>query len=249
MSDTPLDADVRSSALRILALPFRYPVEEVLDAFGNGDYEEALRDHGALLPHLAAAVERARPALEAARARLASTTFTEFEVAFTGTFLAGMPEPPCPPYEGLVRANENRVTLLLEVSDFYRHFDLKMDPSEGRNEHPDHLRAELEFLQFLCLKEAQARRERTPELLHGYVLAQRDFLERHLARWARPFAERLAAAARHPWFSACARLLADHVEGELALVERYLPALAAALPAAGGGAAPRPRAAGQPSAA
>lgn len=225
-----VDADARSGALRLLALPFRYPVEEVLEAFRSGELVEALRDHAALVPHLAAALERNAAALEAARGQLAGRSLTEVEVAFTGTFVAGFPEPPCPPYEGLVRTREPRVKVMLEVSDFYRHFGLRMNPEEGKNESPDHLRAELEFLQFLCLKEAQARREGTAELLHGYVLAQRDFLARHLVAWVRPLAERLLSAQSHPWFAACASLLADHLDGELSLVEGYLPELRKALP-------------------
>src|SRR5512143_2188670 len=199
-----VDAHARSSALRLLAIPFRYPLEEYLEAFREGAYLDALRDHAALVPDLGAALERNAAALEAARAKLAGLSLTDVEVAFTGTFLAGFPEPPCPPYEGLVRSNEPRSQLMLEVSDFYRHFGLRMNPEEGKNESPDHLRAELEFLQFLCLKEAQARSEGTAELLHGYVLAQRDFLARHLATWVRPLAERLQAGSRHPWFAACA---------------------------------------------
>jgi len=225
-----VDPHLRSSALRLLAAPFRQPEEEVLEAFRGGEFEEALRDHASCIPHFAAALERAKGALEEARAQLAGTTFPDFEVAFTGTFLAGFPEPACPPYEGSFREREPRTQILLEVADFYRHFGLRMNPEEGKNEAPDHLRAELEFLQFLCLKEAQARQEGTPDLLYGYVLAQRDFLVRHLGVWVRPFAEALRARGALPWFGAAAGLLADHLDGEMALVERNLAGLPAPAP-------------------
>lgn len=237
----PLEALQRSTALRLLALPFRYPVAEVLDAFREGVFLDRLREDAHAIPHLAAALDRNAERLEAARAALAATPLVEFEVAFTGTFLAGMPEPPCPPYEGLVREKQSRVAILLEVSDFYRHFGLKMDPGEGKNEQPDHLCAELEFLQFLCLKEAQAREDGRTDLCRGYLLAQRDFLGRHLCEWTRPLARRLAAGARQPWFSAMAELLADHLDGERALLDGYLAeAPVGELPAAPAGEAPGP---------
>lgn len=218
----PLDPLRRSAALRLLTLPFRYPFAEGLDACCDGDLLGRLRDHASAIPHLAAALDRNAERLEAARAALAATSLADLEVAFTGTFLAGMPEPPCPPYEGLVRERHSRVAILLEVSDFYRHFGLKMDPGEGRNELPDHLCAELEFLQFLCLKEAQAREDGQTDLGRGYALAQRDFLARHLCEWTRTFAKRLGAWAQHPWFPAMAELLADHLDGERALLDGYL---------------------------
>jgi DMSO reductase family type II enzyme chaperone len=237
-----VDADARSSALRLLALPFRYPVEEVLEAFRSGEFAEALGDHASLVPHLRAALDRNATALEDARAQLADLPIAAMEVAFTGTFVAAFPEAPCSPYEGLVRKSEPRVQLMLEVSDFYRHFGMRMNPGEGQNEAPDHLRAELEFLQFLCLKEAQARREETSELLYGYLLAQRDFLARHLVVWVRPFAELLHASGKHPWFAAAAGLLADFLDAEHALVEGYLEALAPPLPVVIAAEGPRPEA-------
>ncbi|HEU4383654.1 MAG TPA: molecular chaperone TorD family protein [Anaeromyxobacteraceae bacterium] len=227
----PLDPLQRRAALRLLALPFRYPVAEALDAYRNGEFLDALREQAAAIPHLAAALDRHAERLEAARRALEGMSVTELEVAFTGTFVAGMPEPPCPPYEGLVRQAHSRVQILLEVSDFYRHFGLKMDPGERKNELPDHLCAEIEFLQFLCLKEAQAREEGQTDLCRGYVLAQRDFLARHLVEWTRPFAERLAAHSQHLWFSAVAALLADYLDGERALLEGYLAELKAVEPA------------------
>lgn len=229
----PLDPPQRSAALRLLALPFRYPVAEALEAYRDGGFLEGLREPAASIPHLAAALDRHAERLEAARRALEGTSVAELEVAFTGTFVAGMPEPPCPPHEGLVRQAHSRVQILLEVSDFYRHFGLAMNPAEGKNELPDHLCAEIEFLQFLCLKEAQAHEQGQADLWRGYVLAQRDFLARHLVEWVRPFAERLASFARHSWFSAVAALLADHLDGERALLEGYLAEGQPAEPAPG----------------
>jgi len=221
-TDPIVDPDLRGSALRLLALPFRPPTEEVFDAFRSGEYLEALGDHAGRIPHLAAALEEGAEGLEAARLRLAESSLTDFEVAFAGTFVAGFTEPPCPPYEGEVRKKDSRVQLMLEVAEFYRHFGLQVSQEEGKREPPDHLRAELEFLRFLCFKEAQARREATPELLQGYVLAQRDFLARHLAVWARPFADAVRASGKHAWFGATADVLARFLAGELALVDGYL---------------------------
>jgi len=76
---------------------------------------------------------------------------------------SGAPEPPCPPYEDTYRKGLEKTVILLAVSEFYKHFDLKMDPGEGKRKLADHVSAELEFRHFLTFKEAQARKRPRPE--------------------------------------------------------------------------------------
>lgn len=62
---------------------------------------------------------------------------------------------------------------------FYKTFGLSL--SDDFKELHDHLVAELEFMHFLSFKECQAEKEGIE--VKPYLLAQRDFLERHLGLW------------------------------------------------------------------
>jgi DMSO reductase family type II enzyme chaperone len=92
-------------------------------------------------------------------------------------FDVGVPRPPCPLYGGLYLGSRRAV--MEEVTRFYNHFGLSLG-GESR-ELPDHITTELEFMHFLTFQEVSAlqrEKERGP-----YLRAQRDFLQRHLARW------------------------------------------------------------------
>jgi TorA maturation chaperone TorD len=75
-----------------------------------------------------------------------------------------------------------------------------MDQTEGKRELVDHLRVELEFMHFLTFKEAQAREEQKADLLAGYVLAQRDFIQHHLVGWMPVLQKRLEAHCPLPFY-------------------------------------------------
>ncbi len=83
--------------------------------------------------------------------------------------------------------DSNRPEILLQFSDWYRHFGLAVNDSERANDLPDHIVCQLEFMCWLGYLEANAGSE---ELLAGYQQAQVDFLERHLL----PMLEQLVSA-------------------------------------------------------
>ncbi len=104
------------------------------------------------------------------------------------------------------------ITRHVEVADvagFYKAFGVKV--AEG-SERPDHITAELEFLQLLALKEAQALEDEGGEENASICLnATRSFLKDHLLLWVVPFAEKLENPAVHPFYQALGQLLSDFV--------------------------------------
>lgn len=200
------DPMVRSSIYRLLALAFRYPTQDVFEAYQDGDYLSELRDGMAQLPHLQPLATQVGELEHKVTRDLEELNFKDFEVGYTQTFDVGAPEPPCPPYEGVQRQGIERTHIMLEVSEFYKSFGLSMNREEGKRELPDHLCAELEFLHFLTFKEAQATEEDTPDLLKGYVLAQKDFLERHMVSWFPAYCEKLEKSAKAPFYGDLARV-------------------------------------------
>lgn len=213
--ETKADPIVRSSIYRLLSLAFKYPTPEVFDAYQDGDFFSQIEEYLVRLPHLKALADEVADLRTKVENDLTGVSFQDFEVDFTRTFDVGAPEPPCPPYEGANRPGVEKTAILLAISEFYKHFGLKMNPSEGKRELPDHLSAELEFLHFLTFKETQARKEETEELLKGYLTAQRDFLQRHPAEWLPVFYEKLNKSDVMSFYVQLAKITSDIVRCDL----------------------------------
>lgn len=122
----------------------------------------------------------------------------------------------CPPYGseyGQAHIFEKTQTLA-DVSGFYRAFGLAL--AEGVHDRPDHIAFELEFMEFLCLKQALAEaREHGPERVADCARAQRAFLGDHLGFWAFSFAHRLRQRPDPGPFAAWAGLLEAFLAQEL----------------------------------
>lgn len=209
---------MRSRLYKLLSLGFRYPDVESFETLQSGEFSSAVWDCVAALPHLKRLAD-AKPALSGAPE---GGTLLDLEVGFNQTFEVGAPEPPCPPYEGLFRPEESRTSLMMEIAEFYRHFGLQTNQAEGKGELPDHLCSELEFLHFLTYKEAQARNDNDAELLNGYILAQKDFLERHPLKWLAAFAAKLEKCSTIPFYATLGRITAEFVSCDYAHVAEYL---------------------------
>ncbi|HET8538388.1 MAG TPA: molecular chaperone TorD family protein [Anaeromyxobacter sp.] len=225
----PADPMIRSALYRLLALGFKYPTRETFASFKDGDYLAELKEAASRLPYLGRFVEELEPVARKVREDLRGASFTAFEVKYVSTFDVGFPEPPCPPYQGLYLDRE-RAKLMVEIAEMYKAFGLAVSQAEDRRELPDYLPALLELMHFLTFKEAQARQEGHPELLEGYVHAQKDFLERHLAGWLPAFAEKVGKQRDLAFFPELATITARFAAAELELVSSMHPALAAARP-------------------
>ncbi len=219
---TQADPTLRSTIYRMLSLVFRYPAQEIFELYKSGEFLSELFDGMTSIPHLEGIVDEEAGLVDEVRKDLKGMTFRDFEVAYTQTFDVGAPEPPCPPYEGLHRKGVERTGLMIEVSEFYKHFGLNMNQEEGKRDLPDNLSAELEFLHFLTFKEAQAREEGAGDLLKGYVLAQKDFLERHMINWLPDFSDKLGKSSRLPFFADLGRIASRIVLSEFVFVGALL---------------------------
>ena len=98
---------------------------------------------------------------------------------------------------------------------------------DGTGEPADHVTVELEFMAFLCGKEAATWD--VDEREAGLILVREArFLEAHLARWLPAFADRLASAPDPGIYRALGEAAHSFVQHDRDLIEL----LAAAVPAA-----------------
>lgn len=112
----------------------------------------------------------------------------EREADYLAAFELGDGRPAVPLYEGLCRPKDGREGILEDVMRFYEFFGVRIQ--EANCDYPDHLVTELEFMAFLCQREAAA--EAAGKDVDSFRRAARDFLQRHLLVWVPGFAERLA---------------------------------------------------------
>ncbi len=137
--------------------------------------------------------------------------YQEFESAYLSAFETNMPDPSVSLYEGTYLSSGGRPLLLLELKGFFSTFGLEM--GKEANDLEDTLTAELEFMQFLAAKQAQAEEGLLD--IAPYLKAQRDFLERHPAAWLPKLCAAIESAVKVPFYRALARLMAKFVQRDL----------------------------------
>ena len=98
----------------------------------------------------------------------------ELKREYSGLFEVGSDGPPVPIREDLQTGQRSGTRE--ELVRFYRYFNYSL--TEKFAWAPDHLSVQLEFMHFLCFREASG-----DENTLSYQLAQVDFLQRHLLKW------------------------------------------------------------------
>ena len=159
-----------------------------------------------------------RPSLEALRVLrpvIMSSSPDELESEYVQAFGHTI-GTECPPYEAeyeLAHIFQKSQTLA-DIAGFYKAFGLEIGPNF--KDRLDHVTVELEFMHFLCLKEAYALdKGHTEEQLAVCRDAQSKFLGEHLGQWVFAFAERLDKKATGKPYELLAQLLAAFLTFEM----------------------------------
>ena len=180
---------------------FSYPTKEFFNAIkGAGAVEEL----GALVDGLPFEVElKGIPSPSLPR--------DEFESEYINTFDIGFgPTIPCSLYEtAYSREDMNSRDVYEDLFRFYEHFDIRLN--ENEKDYPDHLAVELEFMAYLTQKEAQAEGMGKDSL--PYRLAQRDFMERHLAPWIPELNKRIQKHVKEAFYRDASSFMTEFLKG------------------------------------
>ncbi len=202
----------RSALYRLLALGFSYPEPELHQFWRDGSFVRELGN----------AIDRAVPeGLAVFQAEIApelrmEMDYTEFEALYLSAFEMDLPKRSVSMYEGSYVLRGGKSELLLELKGFYDNFGLAV--SEELHELEDKLTAELEFMQFLVMKQAQEGIDHTP-----YIMAQRDFLERHLVPWMPHLQNEVRKRKIAPFYIALVDLTAGVVSVDLEQIKQIDP--------------------------
>ena len=110
----------------------------------------------------------------------------KLKFGYSALFEVGSDGPPCPIREDLQTGQRSGTRE--DLVRFYNFFNYKLEEKFAWA--PDHLSVELEFMHFLCYREASSESDAA-----SYQLAQVDFSERHLVRWVPELAKDVAKVA------------------------------------------------------
>jgi TorA maturation chaperone TorD len=87
---------------------------------------------------------------------------------------------------------------------------------------PDHLTAELEFMERLASKEAEAWEELNEEYATNVLKIEQRFLDEHLSRWASRFCEKVIEMSGHPFYLRFAEMMKGFLEFEIRNVQAFV---------------------------
>ena len=138
---------------------------------------------------------------------------------YSGLFEVGDDGPPTPIREDLQTGQRSGTRE--DLVRFYNFFSYTLAKKFAWA--PDHLSVELEFMHFLCYREAAAGSNDDGDA-QSYQLAQYDFSTRHLVNWIPGLADKVAHNAPDSLYArvlACARefVLSDHAWQESTIAE------------------------------
>ncbi len=126
----------------------------------------------------------------------------DLAIEFTRLFIG--PGPHISPHEStnIDYGNAMEATLwgpeTVAVKTFIEATGLEYDDSF--TDMPDHISAELEFMQKLTTKEAEAWAEPNEEVATNIQAIERRFLDEHLSRWVSPFCDKVIERSGHPFY-------------------------------------------------
>jgi TorA maturation chaperone TorD len=86
------------------------------------------------------------------------------------------------------------------VTDMYSAYDFMVDFEVARTVSSDHIGVEMEFMHHLAKAELKAREEGDTEAIAELLTVQKEFLNKHLLRWAPMFLINVKYEARTPLY-------------------------------------------------
>ena len=172
-------ASKRSAAYSLLAYALAYPENSALESLREAAGEATTALAGTPLAGLARiAATATRAELEPAYVRLCTLSSS----------------PDCPTYESAYFSSDpqQQTNRMADIAGFYRAFGVESADTGFR---PDDMPVELEFMAFLCRKQAYAALHLGAPRAGQTLRAQRTFLADHLGCWAGGLGRRFAAGA------------------------------------------------------
>ena len=126
---------------------------------------------------------------------------------------------PCPPYEAVYRKDrpdfEKGLVMGPSTADVRRaYLAAGLDISKTYTDLPDHIAAEMEFMQFLCAEETRLAQEGNNEGAVRMKTMQREFHKNHIEPWVGDFADCVLRSTTSPFYKTTASVLKEFTRSE-----------------------------------
>jgi DMSO reductase family type II enzyme chaperone len=220
IDDPALTAQARGEIYKLLALCFYEPTQELANDIAQGSLASALRSplesigtEGWEESIAAVAGCRDQPdGLDAER------LYSSLKAEYTRLFI-GPGHVPVPPYESVHRQDapefERGLVMGRSTVDARRRYaEAGLQLSSDFTDLPDHIAVELEFMYFLCTKEAEAWQAQDSQTALRRRAAQCAFLSQHLGKWVPVFCDAITQAAQEGFYRGLVRLTQAYIEKE-----------------------------------
>lgn len=181
----------RSRLYSLVGRAFAPPNDTLYEELTGGAWERQVAEVLAALPFSLSLADLSLRPEKLSSKDLQAEYVRLFEVGLMGG-------PPCSLFAG--HHESDRLRVMEELIRFYSFFDLRLAP--GRM--PDHITVELEFMQFLTFREAEAIEQGNDR--ESCLRAQRDFLERQLGRFLARLADKVRGQKPLPFFEGLVEL-------------------------------------------
>lgn len=210
-------AQVRGDIYKLLAVCFYEPGEALASDVLQGFLASALRD---LLGNSEVQGWEARVAPLAGQldGLDVAGVYASLKREYTRLFI-GPGHLPVPPYESVHRLDvpemERGLVMGRATIDARRQYaEAGLTLSPHYSDLPDHIGVELEFMCYLCVKEAEAWQAKDEEAATRRRRAQGAFLASHLVQWVPSFCRAVAEAAETNFYRGLAQLTQAFIEAE-----------------------------------
>jgi DMSO reductase family type II enzyme chaperone len=205
----------RSELYASLARGFDYPQESLVSGWSANPLAQALQNAAEELniPSLKAEAEELRESLREIPGVSPRAKLLSLEREYTRMFV-GAVHPLIYPYESAFRSSSGQVMgeYAVEVRRKYAQEGLTI--SSSFKDLPDHITVELEFLAFLCAREARRGEEMDFDQVQQYRRKELSFLLHHLGVWAPQFCRALLQLTASPFYLCLATVMLHFLSWE-----------------------------------
>lgn len=123
---------------------------------------------------------------------------------------------PPPPYESVYREGRVMGKVTTEVVKSYAEAGLSL--SEDHKDPSDSIGIELEFMRYLCEKEAGSWRGKDKKNALKYLQSEKRFLEEHVTTWVPQFCQKVLEKAKLDFYKGMAKITRGFIESDHQLV-------------------------------
>jgi len=215
-------AAARADLFRLLAVGFLHPSPEFAQGLVDGAFQADLRACVTMLDWPAADAARAAARLDDATARLAAqdpdAVYHELAVEYSRLFI-GPGTIVVSPYESIHLDGTPEMRALVMVSRSSKavlaaYREAGLERGRESNEPPEHIATELEFMYFVCFREAAALAECDEAGSSAWETRRVAFLGEHLQAWLPGLCKTVADESRVPLYVDLAEILASTIKFE-----------------------------------